>query len=154
MKTTISTIALCLGFTILNAQEVKEAAVPAKVKEAFSKKYAGAKVEKWEKEEDGYEAEFTLNKVESSALFAEDGTFKEAEQEIKTAELPKGVTDYCGKNFAGYKLSEASKITEADGKIMYEAEMEKGKEHFDAIFDNKGAFMKKTEASSKDEDKD
>ncbi|MBC7694985.1 MAG: PepSY-like domain-containing protein [Burkholderiales bacterium] len=154
MKTTISTIALCLGFTILNAQEVKEAEVPAPVKNTFSKKYAGAKVEKWEKEDAGYEAEFKLNKVESSALFAEDGSFKEVEQEIKISELPKGVAEYCTKSFVGYKLSEASKITDAAGKVMFEAEMTKGKEHFDAIFDSKGAFSKKTEPSSKEEDKD
>lgn len=154
MKTTISTIALCLGFSILNAQEVKEADVPKIVKDAFSKKYAGAKVEEWTKEDADYEAEFKLNKKESSALFSGDGSFKEVEQEIKISELPKGVADYCAKTFAGYKLSEASKITDSTGKVMYEAEMEKGKEHFDAIFDSNGTFMKKTEPTTKEEDKD
>ena len=39
MKTSIATIALCFGFTIVNAQVVKEANVPAIVKENFSKKF-------------------------------------------------------------------------------------------------------------------
>lgn len=157
MKTsiaTISTIALCLGFTIANAQHLKEAEVPANIKAAFSKKYAGAKVEKWEKEGADYEAEFHLNKVESSAVFTADGTFKELEQEIKESELPKAATDYCTKNYVGYKLEEAAKITEANGTVMFEAEMKKGKEHFDVMFDHKGNFHKKGEVSTKEEAKD
>ncbi len=154
MKTIIATIALCFGLSYANAQHIKESEVPAKVKEAFSKKYSGSKVEKWEKEGADYEAEFDLNKVESSAVFTADGTFKELEQEIKSSELPKAATDYCTKTFAEYKLSEASKITDASGKVMYEAEMSKGKEHFDAIFDNKGSFVKKSAPAIGEEEKD
>lgn len=47
-----------------------------------------------------------------------------------------------------FKLSEAAKITDAVDKIMYEAEMSKGKEHFDAIFDDKGNFLKKSEPTT------
>ena len=80
MKTTIATIALCLGFTIANAQDMKEAEVPANVKKGFATKYPSSKVDQWEKEGAEYEAEFHLNKVESSAVFTADGTFKELEQ--------------------------------------------------------------------------
>lgn len=154
MKTSIVTIALSLGFTIANAQHLKETEVPAGVKKGFEKKYPTSKVNVWEKEGADYEAEFHLNKVESSAVFTADGTFKELEQEIKVSELPKAATDYCTKNYAGYKLEEAAKITEADGKVMFEAEMKKGKEHFDVMFDQKGNFHKKGEVSSKEEEKD
>ncbi len=151
MKSTIATIALCLGFTIANAQDLKEAEVPEKVKAGFASKYPNSKVEEWEKEGDEYEAEFHLNKVEYSAVFTADGTFKELEQEIKTSELPKTVTDYCTKTFVGYKLSEAAKIMDANENVMFEAEMSKGKEHFDAIFDSQGSFLKKSTPSSKEE---
>ena len=40
------------------------------------------------------------------------------------------------------------------GKITFEAEMEKGKEHFDVIFDDKGSFIKKEVSSTKDDGKD
>lgn len=154
MKTTIATIALCFGFIYANAQHLKEVEVPANVKDGFAKKYPGSKVKVWEKEGADFEAEFDLNKVESSAVFGGNGTFKELEQEIKPSALPKAVTDYCTKNYVGYKLSEAAKITDASGKVMYEAEMEKGKEHFDVIFDDKGNFVKKSEPSTKEEGKD
>ena len=145
MKKEIAIIALCLGFTAAKAQSVKEVDVPNKVKEAFVKKYPGSKAKEWEKENADYEVEFDLNKVESSAVFTADGTFKELEQEIKLTELPKTASDYCAKNYAGWKLAEAEKITDAAGKVMFEAEMEKGKEHFDAMFDDKGNFVKKGE---------
>ena len=97
--------------------------------------------------------EFNLNKVESSAVFTAEGTFKELEQEIKLTELPKSASDYCTKNYAGWKLSEAAKITDAAGTVMFEAEMEKGKEHFDVMFDDKGNFVKKGELE-KESDKE
>lgn len=153
MKTTVIMLASALIVSCANAQKVNEADVPVKVKETFAKKYPGVKAEKWEKEKSDYEVEFDWNKKESSATFDANGNFKEFEQEIKSSELPKTVTDYCTKNFSGYKLSEASKITDAFGKTMFEAEMEKGKEQFDAIFDEHGNFIKKSEPTSeKDED--
>lgn len=153
MKTTIATIALCFGICQANAQHLKEAEVPANIKESFAKKYPSSKVKVWEKEGADFEAEFILNKIESSAVFSGNGVFKELEQEIKINELPKSVADYCAKTFVGYKLSEAAKITDADGKETYEAEMEKGKEHFDAIFDSKGNFIKKSAVSLEAEGK-
>lgn len=153
MKTILVMAVVVLTSATACAQKVKESELPAGVKEAFAKKYPGAKAE-WEKEGADYEAEFDLNKVESSAVFDGAGTFKELEQEIKVAELPKGVADYCTKHFAGYKIEEAARITDAGGKVSYEAEMKKGKEHFDAMFDDKGSFLKKSEPSSKEEEKD
>lgn len=154
MKTMLMIVASVLTFSCANAQKINEAEVPASVKNGFAKKYPGAKVEKWEKEGADYEAEFDLNKVESSAVFDANGTFKELEQEIKTSALPKAATDYCTKNYVGYKLSEAAKITDSTGKVMYEAEMSKGKEHFDALFDDKGNFVKKSAIEKGEEEKD
>lgn len=154
MKTTIILMAMLLNVSLASAQKMNEADVPASVKSAFAKKYPGAKVEKWEKEGADYEAEFDLSKVESSAVFDANGNFKELEQEIKSSELPKAITDYCAKTYAGYKLTEAAKVTDSNGKVMYEAEMSKGKEEFDVIFDDKGNFIKKSDPETGEEEKD
>lgn len=145
---------MVLNVSLASAQKMNESDVPESVKSAFAKKYPGAKVEKWEKEGADYEAEFDLNKVESSAVFDSGGNFKELEQEIRTSTLPKAVTDYCAKTYAGYKLTEAAKITGSTGKVMYEAEMSKDKEEFDVLFDEKGNFIKKSEPEAGDEGKD
>ena len=71
MKTTIATMALCFGFIYANAQHLKEAEVPANVKDSFAKKYPGSKVKVWEKEEAEFEAEFDLNKAKDRAHILE-----------------------------------------------------------------------------------
>ena len=137
-----------------NAQDLKESEVPEIIKQSFVKKYPNTKVDGWEKEGADYEAEFHLNNVESSAIFDANGRFKELEQEIKITELPKLASDYCAKTFVGYKLEEAEKITDVASKITYEVEMKKGKEHFDAMFDDKGNFIKKGDVETSKEGKD
>ncbi len=46
------------------------------------------------------------------------------------------------------------KIIDSTGKVMYEAEMSKGKEEFDVIFDDKGNFIKKSDPETGEEEKD
>jgi hypothetical protein len=145
MKTIIVLLAGMLISVIAPAQKVKYADVPAKVKEAFEKKYPGVKVEQWEKENGDYEATFDLNKIESSALFDVEGNFMELEQEIKVAELPKVIVDFLNNNYSNQKISETSKIIDSSGNIAYEAEIKEGKREFDLLFDSKGNFIKKQE---------
>jgi len=150
MKTTIVIFALALGINFANAQTVKEAEVPAAVKDALKKAYPTAKVEKWEKEDTNYEAEIKVGKAESSIVYEASGNLIMTEVEIKVSELPKGVTDYISKNLKGKKAKEASKITYADGKVNYEAEVD----DTDYIFDDKGNFIEKEVESDKKNDKD
>ena len=149
----LTTVSLFIGCS--NAQEINEKDVPSAVKENFTKSYPDAKNVEWIKEEDGYEAEFIINKTESSATYDNDGKFKELELEIKIKELPAAASEYCTVNYADHKLSEAAKITDDAGKISFEAELTKGGEHFDIIFDAEGNFIKKTETKKNEgEEKD
>lgn len=150
MKTTIATIALCFGLSYANAQTVKEADVPTQVKDALKKQYPTAKVEKWEKEGSNFEAEFHVNKIETCAVYDSNGKFIESEIEIKESELPKGVADYISKNLSGKKVKESAKITDAAGKVSFEAEID----NIDYIFDSNGSLIKKEEENEKDGDKD
>ena len=137
------------------AQDVKSANVPAAVKQAFAKQFPSAKATKWEKEDANYEAEFRLGKAETSAVFAPDGAYLEMEQEMKINTLPALAQAYIKNTYGGYEIEEAAKITKADGTVLYEAEMEKGKESFDAMFDAEGRFVEKKmegEGSAKTED--
>jgi hypothetical protein len=138
----------------VNAQDLKESEVPEIIKQSFLKIYPNTKVDGWEKEGTNYEVEFHLNNAESSAIFDANGRFKELEQEIKITELPIAATEYCAKTYVGYKLEEAAKITDVSGKILFEAELKKGKEHFDVMFDDKGNVIKKGDVETKKEAKD
>lgn len=141
MKLFLLTAAFAILFMNVNAQKMKASEVPSAVTTKFTSTYPKAEHPKWEKEGNNYEAEFEFNEVEMSALFDANGTIVETEVEIKVSELPKAVTDYMAKNVAGSKIREASKITDAAGKITYEAEANKK----NYIFDSEGTFIKTVE---------
>lgn len=65
-------------------------------------------------------------------------TLLETEVEIELNQLPKGVLENVKANYKGQKLKDASKITDAKGSVIYEAEI-KGKALF---FDSNGEFIK------------
>jgi hypothetical protein len=112
--------------------------IPAAVKTKFASLYPTVKKAKWGQEGANYEAEFELNEVETSVLFDVSANVLETESEIKASELPKPVTDYCAKTWAGKKIKEASKIIDSKGTVTYEAEVD-GMDH---IFDSNGSFIK------------
>jgi hypothetical protein len=127
---------------------------PAAVKASFTKLYPGVTKVKWGKEDANYEAGFEMNKTEMSCLFDANGNLLETENEIAVTALPKSVSDYVSKNYAGQKIKEASKIVDAKKVTTYEAEVKEG----DLIFDEKGNFLKKVveqkdEKDEKDEKK-
>jgi hypothetical protein len=140
MKKTILIIASLLFVITMNAQKIKESEVPATIKTAFAKQFPGMKVEKWEKENGAYEAEFDNEKVETSVLFDNNGALLATEKKIEISELPLSVVDYVSKNLTGKKIKEASIITDAKETVTYEAEVDK----VDYIFDSKGKFIKES----------
>ncbi|HEY0031260.1 MAG TPA: PepSY-like domain-containing protein [Bacteroidia bacterium] len=129
------------GFFAISAyaQEIKSTEVPPAIQASFTKLHPNAKVDKWEKEGTHYEAEFMDNKVETSVEFGPNGQLMATEVAINVSDLPKAASDYCTKNIAGKKISEAAKITEANGKVSYEAEVD-GTDYF---FDTNGNFVSK-----------
>ncbi len=154
MKTLLVLLATTFSIGFAQAQKMKEAEVPAAIKEGLKKEFPDAKAKEWAKEGDTYEAEFIWKKAETSATFSTAGKLMETETEIKIEELPKAVYEYVQKNHADHKITEASKIVEAGtGKVSFEAEISKGKEEMDLIFDDKGNYLKK-EGTDSDEGKD
>jgi hypothetical protein len=139
MKKILIMLVICLGAKQVDAQKVKETEVPAAVKKTFTSHYATVKEAKWEKEGSNYEAEFDLNKVETSVLIDASGNLMETETEIVVNELPQPVSAYVTKNLSGQKIKEAAKIIDAKGVVTYEAEVGST----DYLFDSKGNFIKK-----------
>lgn len=161
MKTIMIVFALSLSVGSAYSQKLKEADVPAAVKESFKKNYPNAKVEKWEKEDGNYEAEYEIarigmdksnpkkEKIERSVVYTPAGELVQTEEEIKVADLPKAVADHVNKNMPGKKIKEASQITTATGVNEYEVEID----DVDYIFDGEGKLLKKEEDKEKDDKK-
>jgi hypothetical protein len=120
-----------------NAQKVNASKVPATVKAAFAKQFAGATA-KWEKENGQYEAGFKSDGKDMSALFTAEGTMTESEVSMKPTELPTKVLAYVKANYKGKTIKEGAKITKADGTVNYEAEVN----GVDVLFDANGKFLK------------
>lgn len=108
---------------------------PTAVITAFNKQFAGATKIKWEKEKGKYEAGFVQTNIATSALFSADGSLEETEIVIAATDLPAAAVQYARTKG---KIKEATKITNADGNIKYEAEIN-GK---DLFFDAAGNFIK------------
>jgi len=123
----------------LMAQRVKSADVPAAVKSALMKKYPSAEGVSWEKEKGNFEANWGgKSKEDNSVVFTPGGSFVEMVVAIPVSGLPAGVAAYVKAHYPGAKITEAGKVTDAQGKISYEAEV-KGK---DLVFDEQGNFVK------------
>ncbi|HEY0580105.1 MAG TPA: PepSY-like domain-containing protein [Candidatus Nitrosocosmicus sp.] len=121
------------------AQDLKSTDVPAVVKSALMKKYPDAKSVSWEKEKGNYEANWGGKSGEdNSVMFTPAGNFIEIVKAIPVSKLPQSVATYVKSHYNNAVIKEAGLVTDAGGKVTYEAEI-KGK---DLIFDEKGNFIK------------
>ena len=144
MKTLLLILVTALFMNCAYSQKIKESEVPSPVKAKFQSLHPDVKDATWLKLKVGdYEAEFTQNKKDFGVSFDSLGNLKETEMEMKVSELSKEIHDYVAKNYPGYKITEAAQITYADGKPMYEAEITKGKDVSDLLFDSSFKFVKK-----------
>ncbi|MEO6960484.1 MAG: PepSY-like domain-containing protein [Puia sp.] len=138
-KIVLITIATLLTAPAIHAQDLKSKDVPAVVRLALQKKYPEAKGVSWEKEKGNYEGNWGGKSGEDhSVQFTPSGEFLEMVNAIPVSELPKQVNVYVHEHYKGAKITEAGRVTDAGGKISYEAEVH-GK---DIIFDENGNFVK------------
>jgi hypothetical protein len=142
--------ALVLFSTVSFAQQMNDTDIPSAVRDSFQKLYSGLNDVDWEMEGGNYEAEFDLKKTETSVIFDAQGNLLETESEIKTSHLPDGAVKYIEANYAGEKIREAAKITDAKGIIFYEADV-KGK---DLIFDSNGNYVSNEAEDEESEEED
>jgi hypothetical protein len=152
-------LTICVAFLSIycvQAQEKsKKVEVPVAVKSAFNAKYPKAEKVNWGLEKQGeYEAEFVLNGIESSANFDSKGLFIEFETEIKESELPQTIKATLVKEFAGYKIGDVAKSTNAKGIVNYEMESSKGKDKFEISLDANGKLLNMKVSKEEDEKND
>lgn len=120
-------------------EQKSEINVPAAAKTALMNKYPTATKVTWEKENGNFEANWGGKDGEAnSVLFTPAGDFLEIVESIPVNELPASSLTYIKAHYKSAKIKEAGKVTDKQGKISYEAEVN-GK---DVIFDQKGNFVK------------
>lgn len=129
-----------MGFNYCSyAQDLKAKGVPFIVKQAFAKKYQKAIKVSWEKEKGNYEANWGGKSGEDTSVqFTPAGVFVEEADAISISQLPASIALYVKAHYNGAKIREASRVTDAAGNKMLEAEI-KGK---DILFSETGSFIK------------
>lgn len=150
MKAKYFLLAILFASFTAFAQQVK---VPKVVKDSFSKLYPKVTDVKWDKEGKDFEASFKSDSKDMSVIFGKEGNALETETAIEISMLPKGIDKYVSDQYKAYKISGAAKIVKANGEVLFEAEISKGKENKDLLFDSKGNPEKK-DVNKENEEKD
>jgi Putative beta-lactamase-inhibitor-like, PepSY-like len=151
-KSSILLVAVLLS-SLTFAQKIQDKDVPVLVVSAFKSKFPLAIKPTWELEKTNeYEVGFKLNNEETSANFDNTGKWLETEVEIKVAALPTAVQTVLRKDFAGFKIDEASKIESMTNGKCFEAEVKKGAETFDLLFTSDGKLISKTKLGKGEKD--
>ena len=136
-KFLIAVLAGSLFTSIVFAQD--KITVPKALKAAFVQKYPEVKGVKWETEKGNYEANWGgKSREDSSALFAPSGQFIEIAMAISVKQLPASALSYLKTHYKGSAINEAALVTDAKGKVSYEAEVN----HKDVVFDEHGNFLR------------
>lgn len=138
MKKLILLLAIAGFFTQTQAQKLMASDVPKVVTAAFTKAHSTVTDVAWSKDGVNFEAEYDVNKADMSTTYSAAGIMIETEMEIAITALPASVLSYVETNYKEKEISEASKITAANGTVTYEAEVT----GIDLIFDAKGTFIK------------
>lgn len=112
---------------------------PAKVVEAMKQKFPNVKTMHWGKEtKTEWEAEFTKDGVEMSALFNSDGIWVETETKIPTIYLPKEIVAVIQTNYQGKTLVGVDRIETNKNETLYEAELKSGIKIKEVVFNSDG----------------
>lgn len=144
MKKIVVLLSACLLISLMGyTQKITPDKVPASVKQAFAKKFPAATDAKYEMEKKNYEITFKDKGVGMSANFNPTGKWLETETAIMESDLPEEVSTAIAKDFAGFKISEVAKIETSDKPLIYEMDLKKDKEGYEAQFSPKGDVLKK-----------
>ncbi len=144
MKKIVVLLSACLLISLMGyTQKITPDKVPAPVKQAFAKKFPAATDAKYEMEKKNYEITFKDKGVGMSANFNPTGKWLETETAIMESDLPEEVSTAIAKDFAGFKISEVAKIETPDKPLIYEMDLKKDKEGYEAQFSPKGDVLKK-----------
>ncbi|MGC4041088.1 MAG: hypothetical protein QM710_09975 [Flavobacterium sp.] len=143
-------IILFLGSFSLQAQNdgsQKPVEPTLQVAKAFEKDFPKT-TPVWRQEFDGdnntqlsYEADFSVNGTNMTAVYDALGNFKVLQIEMKPAEIPAKISKYMAKNYPKNNIKKAAKLMTNDNKVTYEIGITINSKWVDAVFNKEGDFL-------------
>jgi len=137
---------LLVGFYSAQAQSIKPSEVPTAVTSVFKKNYPYATDAKWENADGMYEVSFKNANKDISVLYSYKGELAMTETPCEVSALPANIMAYLTKNVVGAKITEASKLVDAQGIVSYEVEAN----NTDYLFTANGQFLRTLENDDND----
>lgn len=108
----------------MGAQDLKNVDVPSNIMEKFQKTYTNVKDVEWKVSGGNYKVEFDLNKMEHEIWYDKSGNVVRSEQDIHEKDLPSAIVAVIKNKYSEYKIDDIE-MSESNGKITYEVELEK-----------------------------
>ncbi|PZF74381.1 PepSY-like domain-containing protein [Taibaiella soli] len=118
------------SLTVTAVAQEKNIQITPAVRAAFQNDFPDAQEVEWKQENWDYKVDFVQKEKEISAIYDALGKRLQTEKEITATELPDVVLNYV-KEHAG-KPEGASKVTKADGTVLYEVETDEAELLLDA----------------------
>ena len=126
----------------VQAQKINKSTVPKPAAATFKNAHPGVNDVDWKKNGDIFEAEYDVNKVETTDCYTAAGVLVETKEKLAAASVPAAIMAYVKKNYEEDEVRKAYKITSAGGTVTYKAKV-KGMILF---FDSEGKFVKSVKA--------
>lgn len=131
------------------AGNIKESAVPAKMKAYLTAHYPDATGTEWDFDDDDnvYEAEFKIKGLEYKLEITPEGVLHASKEDLAVSALPESINAYIRQNYPDYRILGANKKMKG-GKVTYDVGI-KGKNsygqtrHHNIYFNEKGEVIKK-----------
>jgi hypothetical protein len=147
MKSILIMLAFVTGL-IQCSKPVEKVTIPEDLKAKFAEMYPVADSINWEKEGGNYEVTFLQDKMETSVVLSPGGYILRSEAVIDTMLLPKTIKDYVATQLGRKPITTATRLTDQDGRISYEAEVDST----DYLFDGNGQYTGKEDEKNEDKD--
>ena len=149
MKKIFLVVSLFLFFLLHAQQESSKAVVPTlEVLKAFQKDFPKTKPI-WRKDYGGdakdeldFEADFTVNNTNMTAVYSVIGIFRVLEVEIKAGNIPAKISSYLAKNYPKNKIKQTVKVMTNSNKITYEIGITINDKWVDVVFNKECDFLK------------
>jgi hypothetical protein len=97
--------------------------VPTVVMKSMNSNFPAASKVEWERKGNIYQAEFKVDDIEHKARFDQNGHLEVYKKDINSKELPSPVQRTIRREYKGFKIDDAAKVTR-DGKALYQVELE------------------------------
>lgn len=140
----IGVVAVSLIANAAIGQDIPQSQVPSVIVNNFQQTFPNAFDVEWEMEGDVYEVDFEtgLTGTDHSAWFDRAGSLTGHKEEISKSDLPEKVLTKLGKDFIGYRIDDAKKITRGD-RLTFKVELESSGEEWKVVIDAGGNVLSK-----------